>query len=155
MRKTANKAIAVSFKKAIDKYPEKDIKMPLITDGNTCFDFYAPEKTVIYPGNRSVKVGTGLMFEIPKGYHMEIYMRSSYGSKRGLRMSDCVGIIDNSYRGEVIGAFDNIGTLPEIIEKGERFMPGKIAPDVTVEFTEKDSLSQTQRGEGGFGSTGK
>lgn len=108
----------VRIKKWLDNYGTEDVKLPLITEGNACFDFYAPEKVVIYPGETGVAVGTGVAFEIPKGYHMKLFMRSSYGAHRKLRLSNCVGICDSSYRGEVKGLFDNIGDLPEIIEKG-------------------------------------
>lgn len=145
----------VRIKKWLDNYGTEDVKLPLITEGNACFDFYAPEKVVIYPGETGVLVGTGVAFEIPKGYHMKLFMRSSYGAHRKLRQSNCVGIIDASYRGEVKGLFDNVGDLPEIIEKGERFMQGLIEKNVEIEFKEVDTLTETQRGSGGFGSTGR
>lgn len=145
----------VRIKKWLDNYGTEDVKLPLITEGNACFDFYAPEKVVIYPGETGVTVGTGVAFEIPNGYHMKLFMRSSYGAHRKLRLSNCVGIVDASYRGEVKGLFDNIGDLPEIIEKGERFMQGLIEKNVEIEFKEVDTLTETQRGSGGFGSTGR
>lgn len=145
----------VRIKKWLDKYGTEDVKLPLITEGNACFDFYAPEKVVIYPGETGVTVGTGVAFEIPNGYHMKLFMRSSYGAHRKLRLSNCVGICDSSYRGEVKGLFDNIGDLQEIIEKGERFMQGLIEKNVEIEFKEVDTLTETQRGSGGFGSTGR
>ena len=145
----------VRIKKWLDNYGTEDVKLPLITEGNACFDFYAPEKVVIYPGETGVAVGTGVAFEIPKGYHMKLFMRSSYGAHRKLRLSNCVGIVDASYRGEVKGLFDNIGDLPEIIEKCERFMQGLIETNVEIEFKEGDTLTETQRGRRGFGSTGR
>lgn len=145
----------IRIKKALDTHREEDIQTPLISDGNACFDFYAPEKTVIYPDNLHIKVGTGWQFEIPAGYHMKLFMRSSYGAKRGLRLSNCVGIIDSSYRGEVVAVFDNIGTVPEIIEAGDRFVQGLIEKNVPVAFKEVATLTETQRGTGGFGSTGE
>ena len=80
---------------------------------------------------------------------------NEHEAKRGLRMSNCVGIVDSSYRGEVMAVFDNIGQYPEIIEKGERFMQGMLEKDTAVTWKETKTLSQTQRGNGGFGSTGK
>lgn len=143
----------VRIKKWLDRYGTEDVKLPLITEGNACFDFYAPEKVVIYPGETGVAVGTGVAFEIPNGYHMKLFMRSSYGAHRKLRLANCVGIVDASYRFEVKGLFDNIGHLPEIIEKGDRFLQGMIEKDIPVEFVEVDTLEKTQR-TGGFGSTG-
>lgn len=145
----------IKIKKVLDNYSKEDVKLPLITEGNACFDFYAPEWVVIYPGEKGVAVRTGLSFEIPKGYHMKLFMRSSYGAHRKLRQSNCVGIVDASYRVEVKGLFDNVGGGPEIIEKGERFMQGLIEKNVEIEFKEVDTLTETQRGKGGFGSTGR
>lgn len=145
----------IKIKKVLDNYGKEDVKLPLITDGNACFDFYAPAKFVIYPGECGAKIPSGLSFEIPEGYHMKLFMRSSYGAKRCLRLSNEVGIIDSSYRGEVRGLFDNIGETPEIIEKGERYMQGLIEKNIPVKWREVQTLSQTQRGTGGFGSTGK
>lgn len=145
----------IKLKRWLDDYPKTDIKLPLATDGNACFDFYSPTKAVIYPGQTGAAVGTGIAVEIPDGYCMKLYVRSSYGAHRKLRLSNSVGIIDSSYRGEVKALFDNIGDMPEIIEKGERFIQGRIEPNIPVAFTEVATLSQTQRNTGGFGSTGK
>ena len=86
---------------------------------------------------------------------MKLFMRSSYGAKSKLRLSNCVGIIDASYRGEVQGLFDNVGYDLEGIQKGDRFMQGLIEKNVDIEFEEVDELTETKRGTGGFGSTGK
>lgn len=123
--------------------------------GKRMFRFLRTGKSSHLSGETGVLVGTGVAFEIPKGYHMKLFMRSSYGAHRKLRLSNCVGICDSSYRGEVKGLFDNIGDLPEIIEKGERFMQGLIEKNVEIEFKEVDTLTETQRGSGGFGSTGR
>ncbi len=146
----------VKVKKVLDGHFEADIKLPEYMHGDdACFDFYAPEKYVIPPASMATKVRTGLAFEIPKGWHMQLYMRSSYGAKRTLRMSNGTGIIDSGYRGEVIGMFDNDGCNPEIIEKGERFMQGMLMKNTQVTFKEVDTLSKTGRGDGGLGSTGR
>ena len=147
--------LKIRIKKWLDSYSADDIKLPRITAGNACFDFYAPQKMMIYPGETGVFVGTGIAFEIPEGYHMKLFMRSSYGAHRKLRLSNCVGVVDSSYRGEVKGLFDNIGEMPEIIEKGERFLQGMIERNIDVSFEEVSTLTETQRGDGGFGSTGK
>lgn len=93
--------------------------------------------------------------KLPLITDMKLFMRSSYGAHRKLRLSNCVGIVDASYRFEVKGLFDNIGDLPEIIEKGERFLQGLIEKNVEIELKEVDTLTETQRGSGGFGSTGR
>ncbi len=128
-------------------------QLPLITKGNACFDFYALEDTEI----RSMHKGPGLAFEIPEGYHMKLFMRSSYGAKKKIFLANCVGIIDSSYRGEVRGIFKATTGRDSTkwIRAGERFMQGLIEKNIPVEFKEANELSQTDRGEGGFGSTGK
>lgn len=84
------------------KLLDERAKMPLITKGNACFDFYAIEDTQINPVDAGVGtlVRTGLAFEIPEGYHMKLFMRSSYGLKTPYILGNCVGIIDSSYRGK-------------------------------------------------------
>lgn len=150
--------LLVKVKKVLDDHNQEDIKIPAyMHDGDACFDFYAPEKYVIPPTGLSFKIRTGLAFEIPEGYHLKLFMRSSYGAKRSLRLSNCVGIVDSSYRGEVIGIFDNIGDQPEIIEKGDRFLQGMIERNTQPPacFKEVTKLSVTGRGDGGLGSTGR
>lgn len=129
-----------------------DAKVPLLTEGNACFDFYAIEDKDIL-GN-GIKVRTGLSMEIPEGYHMKLFMRSSTGANTTLRLSNCVGIVDSSYRGEVMGLFDNEHRV-QTIHKGDRFMQGLIEKNVPIEFEECEDLGDTNRGDGGFGSTGK
>ena len=143
------------MKKVLGEYSSEDIKLPLITKGNACFDFYAPSLFRVCGRSKGVKIPTGLAFEIPEGYHMKLFMRSSYGAKRDLRLSNCVAIIDSSYRGEVQGLFDNIGDETEFIKKGERFMQGLIEKNIDIQWQEVDTLTETERGEGGFGSTGR
>ena len=145
----------VKVREALETQFEEDIKMPLVTKENACYDFYSPQKMVIYKGSIGVKVPTGLQFEIPEGYCMKLYLRSSYAAKRGLRLANSVGMIDSGYRGEVMAIFDNIGEDTEVIEKGERFLQGRIEKNILVEFEEVTTLEETQRGDGGFGSTGK
>lgn len=137
--------------------------LPLVTDGNACFDFYALEDTSVTPigTGKGTLVRTGLALEIPEGYHMKLFMRSSYGAKTNLILGNCVGIVDSSYRGEIMGIFKTFDTSlgmtygPWIIREGDRFLQGLIEKNIEVVFTEVDELSETDRGDGGFGSTGK
>ena len=129
-------------------------KLPLVTDGNACFDFYANRHYVVNPLDNIV-IETGLSFEIPAGYHMKLFMRSSTGRNTGLRLSNCVGIVDSSYRGEVMACFNNIDQRTYEIKQGDRFLQGLIEKDIPVEFEEVDKLDETERGTGGFGSTGR
>lgn len=145
----------IKVRKALETHFKEDVKLPLVTEENACYDFYSPQKVVIYPGSIGVKVLTGLEFEIPEGYCMKLYLRSSYAAGRGLRLANSVGMIDSGYRGEVAAIFDNVGEATEVIEKGERFLQGRIEKNIPVEFEEVTTLEETQRGSGGFGSTGK
>lgn len=146
----------IRVKKVLDDLNEADIKLPSVMHkDDACFDFYAPEKTVIQPHEKAYRVRTGLALEVPEGYHLELFIRSGCAKKRNLRLSNSTGIVDSGYRGEIIAMFDNIGDTPEVIEKGERIVQGLIQKNEPVTWKEVDQLSQTGRGDGGFGSTGR
>lgn len=106
-----------------------------------------PDETVLIP--------TGLSFEIPQGYAGFVYARSGLASKRGLAPANKVGVIDSDYRGEVMTALHNHGTESQTIEPGERIAQMVIAPYITANFILSDELDNTERGAGGFGSTGR
>lgn len=143
-----NDTITIKVKKLRD-----DAQMPTKRDGDAGFDFYASETVSLMPDTAGNKVPTGVAIEMPKGYYMELFMRSSYGAKTALRLSNCVGVIDNSYRGEIKGMFDNHGSSI-VIKKGERFMQGIIKKEIPAEMVLTKTLTKTKRNEGGFGSTG-
>jgi dUTP pyrophosphatase len=84
-----------------------------------------------------------------------VYARSGIASREGLRPANCVGVIDSDYRGEVIVAIHNDSDMNRIIEPGERIAQLVVQPYVSVEFEEVEFLSDTTRGSGGFGSSGK
>ena len=100
-------------------------------------------------------VHTGIALEIPAGFVGLIYARSGLASKRGLAPANKVGVIDADYRGEIMVALHNHGSSVQTVENSERIAQLVIAPVFTPGFTEVESLSGTQRGAGGFGSTGK
>ena len=104
--------------------------------------------------NETKLIKTGLALEIPQGYAGLIYARSGLASKRGLAPANKVGVVDADYRGEVMVALHNHSNLPQKISAGERIAQLVVAPFLKVEFTAVDELSDTVRGEGGFGSTG-
>ena len=108
----------------------------------------------IAPG-QTVFVPTGLAMEIPKGCAGLIYARSSMGTKRGLAPANKVGVIDSDYRGQVMVALHNHGAQLQTITYGERIAQLVITPVFTPGFLEAEELDDTQRGTGGFGSTGK
>ena len=92
--------------------------------------------------------------ELPVGYAGFIYARSGLASKKGLAPANKVGVVDCDYRGEVKVALHNHGNVSQTVSCGERIAQLVVAPYVTAQFEEAEELSQTVRGEGGFGSTG-
>lgn len=119
-------------------------------------DLYAclNDEITIGPGE-TVFVPTGLSMAIPENYVGLIYARSGLACKRDLAPANKVGVIDSDYRGEFIVALHNHGTEVRTIAHGERVAQLVIAPVVQGEFTETETLDETERGAGGFGSTGK
>ena len=119
-------------------------------------DLYAClEAPVTIEPHQTVMVPTGLALEVPVGCAGLIYARSSMGAKRGLAPANKVGVIDSDYRGEVMVALHNHSTVPQTVEHGERVAQLLITPVLTPAYEEASELSDTVRGVGGFGSTGK
>ena len=102
----------------------------------------------------TVKIGTGLAIQPPEGYFSAIFARSGMATKRGLRPANCVGVCDEDYRGEYIVALHNDTDEYCLVEPNERIAQLVFLPYMNIEFNEVDSLSETDRGSGGFGSTG-
>ena len=100
-------------------------------------------------------IHTGLAMQIPEGIVGLIYARSGLASKKGLAPANKVGVIDSDYRGEIMVALHNHGTIPQTISDGERIAQIVFAPYYAAEFSVVDELDDTTRGTGGFGSTGK
>lgn len=137
----------------IKKLNNKAIIPKVATEGSACFDLSCCEDVTVINGHL-VKARTGLSVEIPRGYHMEVTPRSGLAS-RGIIIPNSPGIIDSDYRGEVIvllyGLFvDKI----VMFSRGARIAQAKIVKDVDVEIKVVGKLSDTERGAGGFGSTG-
>ena len=107
----------------------------------------APHTTAMIP--------TGLAMEIPEGYIGGIFPRSGLASKESLRPANCVGVVDTDYRGEVKVALHNDGDVARVVTPGQKVAQLVIVPFLGVEFDEVQELSETVRGVGGFGSTGK
>lgn len=124
------------------------------TYGSACFDLQAREDTEI-KFREIKKVPLGIAFEIPKNHVMLIFPRSSMGAKTYVRMANSVGVIDSDYRGEVCAIYENISVPVHHIRKGERIVQGLILPVERVTFEVVEELTETERGKGGFGSTGK
>ena len=118
-------------------------------------DLYACEGGEVTIGAGDTKlVHTGLALEIPEGYAGLIYARSGIATKRGLAPANKVGVIDSDYRGEIMVSLHNHSNEAQTIADGERIAQLVITPFLAVEYNETDVLSDTVRGEGGFGSTG-
>ena len=119
-------------------------------------DLYAClEAEVTIGAGETVFIPTGLALEVPKGCAGLIYARSSLGTKRGLAPANKVGVIDSDYRGQVMVALHNHGAVSQTVSPGERIAQLLITPVYTPDFCETDDLTDTDRGAGGFGSTGK
>ena len=120
------------------------------------YDLYAclEEDVLIAPGH-TVKIGTGLAVAVPEGFFGAVFARSGLASKEGLRPANCVGVCDSDYRGEYIIALHNDSGMERTVRHGDRIAQLVILPFLPAEFEESDSLPETARGAGGFGSTGK
>ena len=118
-------------------------------------DLYAclQEPVTVAPG-ASAWIPTGIALEIPKGCAGLVYARSGLSCKRGLAPANKVGVIDSDYRGEVVVVLHNHGDCPQIVEPGERIAQLVITPVLTPAYEEVNELSSSNRGTGGFGSTG-
>ncbi len=118
-------------------------------------DLYAcmGEAVAINPHETKL-IHTGIAMEIPTGFAGLVYARSGIASKRGLAPANKVGVIDSDYRGEIMVALHNHSESVQTIENGERIAQLVITPYITADFILSDELDDTNRGEGGFGSTG-
>ncbi len=112
-------------------------------------------ETVTFAPSETKLIKTGIAMEIPEGYAGLIYARSGIANKRGLAPSNKVGVVDSDYRGEIMVSLHNHSLTEQSITDGERIAQMVIAPFLKVEYTEVEELTDTARGEGGFGSTGK
>ncbi|MBL3785616.1 dUTP diphosphatase [Bacillus cereus] len=137
----------------------KDVELPRYAKpGDSGFDLVAAEDTIIWPGKTKV-VPTGLAFEIPPGYELQVRPRS--GMTRNTKLRVVLGTVDSGYRGEVGVLVDNterpisLNMKAHVIEKGTRIAQGVIAPVITAHFVEVDELSNSERGTDGYGSTGE
>lgn len=115
---------------------------------------YIPRGAIDIPAGATVKIGTGIATEIPTGCFGGVFARSGLATKRGLRPSNCVGVVDSDYRGEIIVAIHNDSDKCETLHNGDRIAQLVIMPYINVSLQEVEELSDTKRGAGGFGSTG-
>lgn len=145
------------MKVKIKKLCDKAILPSRGSEKAAAYDLYAcipsGEKVTIDP-RETVKIGTGLAMALPEGYFAAIYARSGLSTKQGLRPANCVGVCDEDYRGEYIVALHNDSNETRIVAHGDRIAQMVLQKRHDVEFAEVDTLDETARGAGGFGSTG-
>lgn len=142
----------------IKKLHENAIIPKYATIGSAGFDFHSVDDIIIYPGETAL-VKTGLSFEIPINYELQVRPRSGMSLKTKLRVSNSPGTVDSDYRGEICIIMDNIDIksdhrIPYEIKKGDRIAQGIICPIIQVVFEEVNELNKTERNTGAFGSTG-
>lgn len=153
---TGNNTVTVKFIRT-----SPDAKQPTFAkDGDACADVYAiPNKAedggswTIYPGEIKL-IDTGLKVEIPNGWEIQVRPRSGLSSK-GITVVNSPGTVDAGYRGEIKIILTNLGQKPFVIGPGERVAQFAVRPVPTVSFEEVEQLSDSARGTGGFGSTGR
>ena len=119
------------------------------------YDLYAAiNNPITIPAHSTVKIGTGLAFALPDNTFAAIFARSGLATKQGLRPANCVGVCDSDYRGEYIVALHNDTNNEQIINPGDRIAQMVLMPYIQMTFEGVENLDETERGQGGFGSTG-
>ena len=119
------------------------------------YDLYADlENAIEVKPHETVKIHTGISMAVPEGYFGAIFARSGLSTKKGLRPANCTGVVDSDYRGPVIVALHNDSEIAQLVEPGERIAQMVVMPYLAVDFEVVEELDETERGEGGFGSTG-
>ena len=122
------------------------------------YDLYAcldGDKELIIPPHATAMLPTGLSFALPEGTFGAVVARSGLASKQGLRPANCLGVIDSDYRGEILVGLQNSGDADYVIQPADRIAQLMVVPVVQAQVKMVDQLDETQRGAGGFGSTGK
>lgn len=147
-----------AMKVKIKKVSEHGVMPEYASEGAACFDLFAAHADVIRYGEMKA-IGTGMAFEVPEGHVMLLFSRSGHAAKHSIRLANCVGVIDSDYRGEVkVMLFNDKNEYYPcqsfFVGIGERVAQGMVLPVQRVAF-EFGDLSDTKRGDGGFGSTGK
>ena len=117
-------------------------------------DLYSTEERLIHPGESEL-IGTGFAMQLPAGYFGAIFARSGLATHYGLRPANCVGVVDCDYTGEVMVSLHNDSSVPYVVQSGGRIAQMILLPYHNVRFEEVDELDFSDRGTGGFGSTGK
>ena len=142
-------ALTVKF-----KLIHPDANLPhFASAGAACFDLCAVEDAALLP-TQARSIRTGLCVEIPNHHVMLVFSRSGHGFKHGVRLVNGVGVVDSDFRGEVAVGLHNEGRDVFTVRKGDRIAQAMVLPIPWLTLMQVDSLGETERGEGGFGSTG-
>ena len=152
IRKAKYKMENVKIKKLKENavIPKKAFPYDAGFDLSACLDC----DSVSIPVGKTIKIGTGLVIAVPNGYFGGIFARSGLSTKQGLRPANCVGVLDSSYRNEVIVPLYNDSDKVRIVKNGDRIAQLIILPVYDTNMEVVDELDETDRGMGGFGSTG-
>ena len=146
----------MAFEVKVKKLCEGAVIPKIATAGSAAADLYACiDEAVVIPAGGATVIPTGLAIAVPEGYGAFIFARSGLGIKHGIIPRNCVGVIDSDYRGEVCVGLQNLSGTDYTVLPKDRIAQMAIMPVMPAEFTECEELSDTERGAGGFGSTGK
>lgn len=146
----------MAFEIKVKKLRENAVVPKIATSGSAAADLYAcidEEETI--PAGKSAVIPVGIAIAVPEGYGAFIFARSGLGIKHGIAPRNCVGVIDSDYRGEICVGLQNSSDEDYVIKPNDRIAQMAIMPVMPAEYVLCDELSDTERGEGGFGSTGK
>lgn len=130
-----------------DKATGYDVRACLVSE-------HGEEMSVVIHPHETVVIGTGLCMAPPHGYWIGVYARSGLSTKEGLRPANCVGVCDEDYRGEYKVALHNDSDVMRTVNHGDRIAQIVLQERLDMDFTVVDDLDETERGSGGFGSTG-
>ena len=121
------------------------------------YDLFAclPEGEITLQPGETRRISLGLALALPEGYFGAVFARSGLATRQGLRPANCVGVVDSDYRGENMVPLHNDSAVPQTIRHGDRVAQMVVLPYLAVDFAEAEELDETERGEGGFGSTGR
>ena len=144
--------------KAVSPKIGSDIPLPFYaTSGSAAMDLHAcMEAAVVIPAGGRKVIPTGIAIALPSpDYVALVFARSGLGIKHGISPANCVGVIDSDYRGEILVGLQNSGDADYVIQPADRIAQLMVVPVVQAQVKMVDQLDETQRGAGGFGSTGK
>ena len=144
------------FEVKVKKIRENAVIPKIATVGSAAADLYAciEESVTVSAGGNAV-IPTGIAIAVPEGYGAFIFARSGLGIKYGITPRNCVGVIDSDYRGEVCVGLQNLSDKDYSVQPNDRIAQMAIMPVMPAEYVLCEELSDTERGKGGFGSTGK